>query len=377
MPPAKTLRDAFNALRPDEPISPEDPEGFYVPRPPGQGIDNLKAWLEADDAPFSKLLFSGHRGGGKTTELSRLAHELEASYFVVRYSIDMVRDITDIDLLLSMASQLINTATEHAISAQDTLVDNLLHWSAGTVIEPKLTDLIEHLDSLLDDISTRSDSDVLFIIDGIDKVTPRAFQDLFVHTTTLLLPQGKVVYTMPYDFQFAQEVREVGGAFSAAPFTLPNIQVHARDGSAYKPGQDYLAEVLLKRIDAMLLSSGTKEKLVAFSGGVVRELICLARDACLRASLDSPGVSVAERHVLAAASEVQNAFSATLTLDDYRELATVARDNNRLFTPSPAKERLTRNQSLLLYLDEHNRVWCDVHPLVLPLLEQRLELVNP
>ncbi len=138
MPPAKNLKDAFNALRPEEPVSADDPEGFYVPRPIGHGIEQLKNWLELDEQINSKLLFTGHRGSGKSTELLRLARDMEEHYFVVSYSVERVLDIQDItyvDVLLSMASQLVGMAQERSIYLENRLVENLIRWSGETVKE--------------------------------------------------------------------------------------------------------------------------------------------------------------------------------------------------------------------------------------------------
>ena len=110
MQPATTLDDAFNLLRPEEPVSAADPEGFYQPRPAGQGSEALQAWLQMDRQPASKLLLTGHRGSGKSTELNRLATALAGRYFLVAYSITKVldtHDISYIDVLFSMAGQLL------------------------------------------------------------------------------------------------------------------------------------------------------------------------------------------------------------------------------------------------------------------------------
>lgn len=417
MPPAKTLREAFNFLRPEEPVSAADPAGFYVPRPSGQGIERLQDWLEMDDNPSSKLLFTGHRGSGKSTELNRLAEAITDRYFVVTYSIESVLDILDIhyvDVLLSMAGQLLERARTAELKLNEKLVENLLLWSAERVkewedegklggelginidkivkvtaslgksrtvrqqarqqIDPQLSDLIRHMDAIVADVKDKDGKDVLFIIDGIDKVSLPAARSMYVETNAMLLPSVKAVFTIPYAFIFTSDFGQVRTSFSAAePFILPNIQARRKDGAPFKPGQGFMEEALLKRVDASLLSPGSIQRLVEFSGGVVREMIGLARDSCLRARNDH---RIGEGHVLAAATQVQNNFERMLSLEDYRELWSVRQDHERNFTFSPPKERLIQTLALLLYLDENSKQWCDVNPLVLMLLEARRDAIE-
>ena len=127
-----------------------------------------------------------------------------------------------------------------------------------------------------------------------------------------------------------------------------------------------MKEVLLNRMEEGLLSPGSIARLIEFSGGVVRELVNLAKDCCLRAR-----GRIGEGDVLAAATPLQNIYQTMLTMEDYRELWLVRQDPSHRFTSSPARERLIQNLSLLIYRDEQGEEWCDVHPLVDKLLEAR------
>ncbi|GEM_PF-6384669 len=240
-------------------------------------------------------------------------------------------------------------------------------------VEPNLTDLIGHIDAIADDMRIKTGNDVLFIIDGIDKIRVQAARSMFVDTTAMLLLGAKVVYTIPYALIFTPDFGQVRASFSSGhPFILPNIQTHQKDSTPNSTGQDFMRQVLLKRVDESLISAGSLAKLIQFSGGVIKELMVLARESCLRTN----DWMVGEGHVLAAAKPVQNIFEVMLSLEDYRELQSVRNDPDRRFTFSPAKERLIQNLSLLLYLDGEANQWCDVHPLVLPLLEARVNELN-
>lgn len=108
MAPAKTLRDAYNAVDPAQPLPAGDPR--YVDCTDVRGNEDVVtqmfktvSYSERD----SHQLFTGHRGCGKSTELLRLKARLEvANFYVVYFAVDEYLDPNDLiytDLLLSIA----------------------------------------------------------------------------------------------------------------------------------------------------------------------------------------------------------------------------------------------------------------------------------
>ncbi|MDQ3685047.1 MAG: ATP-binding protein [Acidobacteriota bacterium] len=110
MPPAKTLREAYNAANPTEPLSPGDPR--YVDCNDVRGNEDAVAHMFTT-VTFSDThthqIFTGHRGCGKSTELLRLKDQLEReAFYVVYFAVDDYLDPNDLlytDLLLSIARQ--------------------------------------------------------------------------------------------------------------------------------------------------------------------------------------------------------------------------------------------------------------------------------
>jgi hypothetical protein len=77
---ASFWKPAYQLFKPEEPLSTaEDLRDFYVPRD-NSPVENLISLLAMEDDP-AKFLLAGHRGGGKTTELRRLEHQLNSSYY--------------------------------------------------------------------------------------------------------------------------------------------------------------------------------------------------------------------------------------------------------------------------------------------------------
>ena len=109
--PARTLRDAFNAVDPAKPLEAGDPR--YVDctdvrgnRDVVQRMFDPITWSKSNTAQ----LLTGHRGCGKSTELLRLKARLEeAGYAVIYFEADEDLDVNDIvysDLLLAMARRI-------------------------------------------------------------------------------------------------------------------------------------------------------------------------------------------------------------------------------------------------------------------------------
>ncbi len=112
--PAQNLEGALNAFDPQKPLTGLEP--YYVYR--GSGVNQLIQDLLVDRRSSTKTLFTGHRGSGKTTELSRLARALEARYFIVYFDIDEVLDVADSDykdVLLMLGIKLYQVAKQRSI----------------------------------------------------------------------------------------------------------------------------------------------------------------------------------------------------------------------------------------------------------------------
>src|SRR5439155_9323573 len=104
----------------------------YVERPDSPHLE-LKSFL-LNNRTDPKILFSGHRGSGKSTALNRLASdsEIRQRFFVVQLSIKdelNVADLTYTDLLVAMGHRLYIEA-EKRLLLDDKLKRDLDGWSA-------------------------------------------------------------------------------------------------------------------------------------------------------------------------------------------------------------------------------------------------------
>jgi len=114
--PAIDLAGAYNAVDPDQSLSPGDPR--YMDFSPWRGEEQIVAmiarsviWADQNrSVQHVKQLLTGHRGCGKTTELLRLKERLEKEeYFVVYFDSELEVDMNDVDyadILLATMHQL-------------------------------------------------------------------------------------------------------------------------------------------------------------------------------------------------------------------------------------------------------------------------------
>jgi len=95
---AHTLRDAYRICT-TKPLVGEDIDRYYVDLSAVRStktIRNITANLQLLEAgEFCTLLFTGHRGCGKSTELRRIQKRLESEYYIVYLEADIELDIND------------------------------------------------------------------------------------------------------------------------------------------------------------------------------------------------------------------------------------------------------------------------------------------
>lgn len=114
---AQDLRQTLRNFNPNEPLSSEDElRLWYVERPRSPRM-RLKILLETTPEP-QKILFIGHRGSGKSTELNKLAEELEASFHTIGFNVLEITGRTSPqyeDLMLAISSKVTRYCIEQGL----------------------------------------------------------------------------------------------------------------------------------------------------------------------------------------------------------------------------------------------------------------------
>jgi hypothetical protein len=403
---AATLPEALNALAPDRALStPDELQTLYVARP-NSPLRPLELLLRSS-RDSQKILFTGHRGSGKTTELAKLRLLLKDEFFIFRYSITdrlNLYDITYVDVLLALGLELFQTAVTSGLRLDNALYDQMLSFTkelsttvstspsfAGEIggeinfliaklnaklkiedqtrkevrekVSPRLSTLLETVNLLARSIQAETHKRVMAIVEDLDKVDPAIARQLFYdHGTSLSAPRLSVIYTFPIALRHDNNYGQVKMSFPET-YVLPIFKPRMKDGSPNEHAILKCEEILTRRVDPALIEPAARRALAESCGGVTGLLIALSRQACLEAMVDDkPVIDIA-----AVNSAIRNARRDYEVLLNKNQLATLKKVHRTKQVNNDEEYReLLHNLSCLEYRNDD--VWYDVHPVVQPLL---------
>lgn len=407
---AENLVQVLNTFNPKRPLSTlEELEHYFVERPRG-ALNEMKTYLEGVEHPV-KILFTGHRGSGKTTQLSKLTSLLEEKFFIVKFSITECLNLFDlnyVDVILATALRLFQRAAEKRVKIlKRELLKDVYDWltnelSKETVIEiPKggsisaninllalkvegkfgaetstrismrermekrLADLIERINLTASEIKRVIGKDLLIIIEDIDKTDlDRAKHLFFEHGMSLLGINSRIIYTFPIALRYSNDFQQIARTFDVH-FVLPNVKIFDKQGSIDETGYLILKDVCLRRMKEELIEPEALRDVIKSSGGLMVDLIRLVQGAANYA-LSGGNKRIDLESVERMANEIRNDYRALLQKKHYRILQKTQKDEEKRIVNEEVVQELLHNLSLLEY--RNDETWGDVHPIVKPLL---------
>lgn len=409
---AGNLSDIYHLFNPDTALVNDDLIKYYVEIEQNEiNIEELKIRLELglETKEPIKLLFTGHRGSGKTTTLNRLISNLDDRFFVVDYNIlDLLdlNDITYVDILFSILAKMLEKAQEEGIELGASLNKRAERWSDSIIktitqndsvdvgiginlplslikilgrmksenitrteirkmVEPRVSELINIINDTIADIEN-NEKQVLVIIDNLEKIDYHNAIDLFYcHATQLTQPLCKIIYTFPIALKSSEKFMQIKINFSDV-IIHPNIKIHERDGSEYQNGIGFMKEIVSKRTSTDIFEDDTLEYIIDMSGGVVREYIRIIRDSAIRA-LARGKTSISKDIAIEVINELKNVYKAQLSDDDYKVLQDVCKTKD--IKRDDRLVGLLHNLSVLEYKNFES--WCDLNPIVRLILDEK------
>lgn len=395
------------------------------------GEDTLARLEQAiDDAPEDgKLVFTGHRGCGKSTLLFRFSKQMqqELDYFVIFFSIsDMVEmsAVDHINILYSIVIQLLSHASRLRIPIPENIQKNALSWkntsrtetlsqnTGGEVglgvdlqwvqaklkseasfreevtktFERRISDLVKLVEEINHCIQVHTKQKVLVIIDDLDKLDLKLVEEVYRNNINALFqPKIRVVFTIPIAAIRDIELRTILNAAAGTPIRQLEVMKFWQKNDRNIPGAipneekvNLFLEMLYKRLDRDLIEPDVAREMVLKSGGVMRELVRLARACCSHCSLklrkekERTDLIINAEILEAAFAELRNEFSVSLGTSRYEMLATTYKDGEPEEVNDPEFLLLLHGLYVLEY--RNGEVWYAVHPLVEDLL-RRKELI--
>ena len=414
---ATTLEQVLRFFDPREPLSGQLLRDWFVPRTgsPRRRLE-LSLTLQFDEP--QKVLLVGHRGSGKTTELNKLATEIEAKFNVIGFNVLDITGRTNLqyeDLMLAISTQVTQdcirrhlldrplsdpvrngwedvrnwwsrlvTGLEFRPPAAEADIGVQLSTLLGQVevgarqssitrealkdqINRHMPELLRRLNWVIEQAELGGGRRLLIVVEGLDKVDLQTAIDIFRdHAPTITAPKADMIYTCPIALRYSDHYNTIRLSFPEVCF-LPNVGTRHSDGSVDTGGADILRKVALSRMEPQLIEPEALDLIVQANGGVPVWLVFLMRTAALYAlERDEQARCITDEDAQNAIKELRREVLVPLTRHDLEVLRERHRD--RQLTNDADEQRLLYNGSVIDYTD--GEPWCDVHPVLWPILER-------
>jgi energy-coupling factor transporter ATP-binding protein EcfA2 len=329
--------------------------------------------------PNAIRVLTGPIGSGKSTELLVLARVLNGLPDVWATVIDLslMHDLTDLREGTLIAAALIGAPDELRFNpnrdqrlrlfAYGGTSDASSIFVPGALSPSKLTTL-PAVDELLRALRSKSEARKrtgVFLFDSLDRVRdPDGFRTVLEGDARLLVNHGfGVIMTAPLStlWSDAGELRAMTDTWEILSYEDPAKRSDARS---------FLLEILRRRADDDLLPESTWPPLVDASGGVLRDLIELARRAVEEAYLEGHD-AVGQREIDLAMAGLAHALTLGLDGTSISTLLSV-QATHQVRTFDEPTLRLLKNRQILEHRDSTGSYF-EPHPVLGSLLQRWAE----
>jgi hypothetical protein len=356
---AHTLKEAYNIFDPT-PLE-ESNEPFYIQR----GENLVKLFSTFDQTPI-KVLFSGHRGSGKTTELNYTAKALATKYTVLNLKVGKYLESKKFDFpdilkaILGAAGGFSSLRKAMKMIAEGVI--SFYGFPVNISENMRRNDYLSALNNVVKTLQKKTGKNVLLLIDDLDKFTSRVENVLLEEGQAFNEIACSLVLTVPITLFYSPMINRITDWFPHTEI-LPNIQAFDKDGKIFQPGTNVLKELVLRRMDPALITGKALERAVVYSGGVFRYLVKLIQDSSFSALMAKEN-KISGEHIDGSITRMRSEFGRIIGLDDYDTLKKIHKQKN--LTNIHKDVRFIANDIVLEY--QNKTRWVDIHPIVIDLL---------
>ena len=333
------------------PLEGPELEAFFVEtdeaRDPHQRTrQRLMMALETEPA---RLLFYGHPGCGKSTELNKFLAERTKQFLPVKFSVldEMTpSNVMAEDLVLVITERVLNAAQRAGLKADERILRGVYDYFAETTKKRKtshggslkagagvntsrsyLGKLIGLFVRFSGEIKVDSYSEetrvftlrkrpaellaqankvieavrkglpkgqrLLVVVEDIDKLDLKQAREMYVNNVNLLTGlAADVIYTIPIYLFHSPDVNAFRHHFDDV-IALPMIKV-CEPGKDKVPGFDTAKRIVLERIEQSLIEDGALDLLIKKTGGVLRHAFDVLH---IVATMSGVAAPISEKHV--------------------------------------------------------------------------------
>lgn len=369
-------------------------------------------------------LYSGHRGGGKSTELRRLQQDLDQKgclviYFSAEDEDINPEDVEYADILLACTRHLleglrladpkpvvgwledrwqaINAILQTEISLDKLSVEGSIQqfakitasiraqpsqrYQIRQLINPHTETLVVALNQFIADAKTKlplGKNNLVVIADGLEKITlvsrenGRSNHDeIFVDRAEQLKSLNcHVIYTVPISLVLSNRASDLMEIYNCAPQVLPMIAVQTRDNQPYPAGIEKLKEIVQSRVRSVASANGLALETQVFESPETLERLCTisgghVRNLILLMKLaidyNEETLPIQATALQQAIRQLRKTYRDTVNDNQWELLVKVFRTKR---IPHDQQHRsLLFTRCLLEYVDDEE-AWHDVHPLL-------------
>ncbi|MCK4763413.1 MAG: AAA family ATPase [Candidatus Aminicenantes bacterium] len=411
----KKIENAISILEAQKSLDTEELVAKYYVERESKFINKLKKEIRLSKGRTIKILFSGHMGSGKSSELFKLKEDLQDEFLSIYYSIKEYMNLFGIDvsaLIETIAVQLRKIFEEKKIKLKEDskdIIDKLDNWKSrerqtqyreekragkagigGSLVvaeargelhsekgtktekvweqEPDINNLIMSLNRLIKNIQEETKKELIIIIDDIDKLDLADAENLFLrYSRTMTALNCKIIYTVPISLLYSHHYRQFE-SFYHRSYLLPISRVKNKDGSDNEAGIREMQKIIAKRISPKLFAEGALKKAILASGGIIRDAIRIIQECCLICVTENKPM-IHEAAVNEAISSIKNEFLRQIPKDLYPKLIEVKNSPSKKPDNDQELQKLLYCLGVLEYINDDT--WYDVHPLALELAEQK------
>lgn len=422
---AKKVEDLIKVFEPYPLMENDSFEKFYVDTYAARGtnaVQRMSYGLKFSLNKDMKILFMGHRGSGKSTELFLLKKEIDDQFDVISFFIEDevdVDNLTYIDFIFTIMSQLVKYIDgKNELSFIEDDIDELYkYWkdeqiiekvyhvsgeaSGGfksklsflkkvsiegsgifktgaetkktirTKIEPKIGYLIQLINQIIKKINNKLDNNgIIFIIEDMDKLSLDAAQEIFVkYRRPIFSIKTRMILTFPVFMAYNLQYNAIKEDVDMCQM-LSIIKVKDQHKNELEEGISKLKEIVYKRSDECLFSEDALKFMIIKSGGAIRDLFQMIRDSAYEALLcncDIIKLEFAKISYLRLKSEYERLIR---NEDDVAKLVSIYNDPKPLTTDEIVMSLLLRG----LVLEYNGERWCGIHPAIEDFLAEKGEI---
>ncbi len=250
----------------------------------------------------------------------------------------------------------------------------------------RLSTLIEIANRVLDFANTALDGDRRWIIIGEDfdkpGIPPSLIRQLFVVYANLFKDlRTHLIFTIPAGLAHSSQAPQLPFAADRVLF-VPDTPVYRQDHQAHREGRDALLDIVRERIDLGLLQEGQLMRLMVASGGNLRELFAMLKEAADHAILrgNTTERTIGPSDVDRAINKMRAEYVGRLGRSQFDEDEQIGYDEKaerlrRLYAGEPKAQvadpilySLLRSRTVQEF---NGKRWYGVHPLVVDILREQ------